>query len=140
MKLSHLILLLQIFFAANSCSAFAPMKIIPNKIKSFETSDTTASFTGPVTLALHSAPGKIMNDMDMMCIANTADLCNMYQECDTEEREAILNRFEQQTDALAERLAMMQGLTNHMKTGDTLTEEEVSTLKANILGFLSSKQ
>jgi len=73
-----------------------------------------------------------------MCVINAADLCSFYDECDIEEREALLNRFEEQTKILAERIAMMSCLTAHLKTGDHrhLEEEETSKMKAEILEFV----
>lgn len=61
----------------------------------------------------------------------------MYDECDIEEREAILNRFEEQTDVLSERLAMMQILTKHLKTGERPNViEEITNLKRDILDLV----
>lgn len=87
-----------------------------------------------ITTSLFSAKEKIMGDMDVMCIANAAELCTLYDECNIEEREALLNRFEEQTDVLAERLAMMKVLTKHLETGEkTNTVEEMTFLKSEIL-------
>ena len=73
--------------------------------------------------------------MDIMCIMNAADLCSYYDECSIDEREALLNRLEEQTDILSERIAMMTCLTKHLKTGDHLHLEDVETanMKAAIL-------
>ena len=80
------------------------------------------------------AKERIMSDMDIMCIANAADLCTLYEECDLEEREALLNRFEEQSEVLAERLAMMQALSKHLQTGDHLDDEqEIRKSQADIL-------
>ena len=79
-----------------------------------------------------------MSDMDIMCIANTAELCSYYEECDIEEREAILNRFQEQTDVLSERLAMMMGLTRHLNTGGKVDEGEVADLKNKILDLINA--
>ena len=81
---------------------------------------------------------QIMSDMDIMCIANTAELCSYYEECDIEEREAILNRFQEQTDVLSERLAMMMGLTRHLNTGGKVDEGEVADLKNKILDLINA--
>ena len=81
---------------------------------------------------------QIMSDMDIMCIANTAELCSYYEECDIEEREAILNRFQEQTDVLSERLAMMMGLTRHLNTGGKVDEGEVADLKNKILDLVNA--
>mmetsp|Transcript_15247 Transcript_15247/g.22332 ORF Transcript_15247/g.22332 Transcript_15247/m.22332 type:complete len:145 (+) Transcript_15247:55-489(+) len=77
----------------------------------------------------------IMSNMDMMCITNAADICSYYDECDIEEREAIFNRFEEQSELLADRLATMQALSMHLKTGDHkhLEEDEVARLKRKII-------
>mmetsp|Transcript_20608 Transcript_20608/g.30984 ORF Transcript_20608/g.30984 Transcript_20608/m.30984 type:complete len:125 (+) Transcript_20608:165-539(+) len=77
----------------------------------------------------------VMSDMDIMCLSNAADLCSYYDECDIEEREAFLNRFEEQTELMAERMATMQSLVRHLKTGDHLhvEDEEVAKLKQKIL-------
>ncbi len=77
-----------------------------------------------------------------MCIANTAELCSFYDECDIEEREAILNRFEEQTEILAERLAMMQAIVYHIKNNDRdghvqPSEGEIEELKGDIVDFVS---
>jgi len=76
-----------------------------------------------------------MSDMDIMCIANAADLCSHYDQCDIDERDALLNRFEEQSDMLAERLATLQSLTKHLKNGDHLeiNDEEIAILKTKIL-------
>eukprot|EP00558_Chaetoceros_sp_UNC1202_P010949 CAMPEP_0197247094 /NCGR_PEP_ID=MMETSP1429-20130617/26098_1 /TAXON_ID=49237 /ORGANISM="Chaetoceros sp., Strain UNC1202" /LENGTH=98 /DNA_ID=CAMNT_0042707913 /DNA_START=179 /DNA_END=475 /DNA_ORIENTATION=+ len=76
-----------------------------------------------------------MSNMDMMCITNAADICSYYDECDIEEREAIFNRFEEQSELLADRLATMQALSMHLKTGDHkhLEEDEVARLKRKII-------
>jgi hypothetical protein len=81
-----------------------------------------------------------MTDMDIMCIANAAELCNLYEECDVEEREAIVNRFEEQTDVLSERLATMQVLLHHLRTGESLdVVEDVVELKKDILSMLMER-
>lgn len=73
-----------------------------------------------------------------MCIMNAADLCSYYDECHLEEREALLNRLEEQTDILSERISMMTCLVRHLKTGDHkhLEEDETATLKSQILETL----
>lgn len=73
--------------------------------------------------------------MDIMCISNAADLCSHYDQCDIDERDALLNRFEEQSEMLAQRLATLQSLTKHLKNGDHLkvTDEEITTLKTKIL-------
>ena len=87
----------------------------------------------PVRTTLFSK--EVMSDMDIMCIANAADLCSHYDQCDIDERDALLNRFEEQSDMLAQRLATLQSLTKHLKNGDHLkaTDEEIATLKTKIL-------
>ena len=84
---------------------------------------------------------KVLGDIDMMCIMNAADLCSTYDECDIEEREALLNRLEEQTDLLAGRIAMISCLNRHLKTGDhqRLEEEESSKLKKKILGVVENQ-
>jgi len=69
------------------------------------------------------------------CIVNAADLCSHYDQCDIEEREAMLNRFEEQTDLLAERMATLQSLTKHLKNGDhmEINDEEIAILKKKLL-------
>mmetsp|Transcript_9885 Transcript_9885/g.11563 ORF Transcript_9885/g.11563 Transcript_9885/m.11563 type:complete len:129 (+) Transcript_9885:95-481(+) len=78
---------------------------------------------------------KVLNDLDIMCIMNAADLCSFHDECDIEEREALLNRLDEQTNLLAERIAMISCLNTHLKTGDHkhLEEEEASKLTEKIL-------
>jgi len=80
---------------------------------------------------------ELMSEIDIMCISNAADLCSYYENCDIEEREALLNRFAEQTDIMAERMATMQSLVNHLETGDHkfLDEKEVEALKNNILSI-----
>ena len=84
---------------------------------------------------LYSTAKEVMSDMDIMCMANAADLCSHYDQCDIDERDALLNRFEEQSDMLAQRLATLQSLTKHLKNGDHLkaTDEEIATLKTKIL-------
>jgi len=76
-----------------------------------------------------------LSDIDIMCIMNAADLCSYYDQCDIDEREALLNRLEEQTDILSERIAMMTCLVKHLKTGDHMHLEDVETanMKAAIL-------
>lgn len=83
---------------------------------------------------------KALSDIDIMCIMNAADLCSYYDECDLEEREALLNRLEEQTDILSERIAMMTCLVKHLKTGDHKHLEQVETanLKAAIIATLET--
>jgi hypothetical protein len=87
------------------------------------------------TTSLDMAASKVLSDIDIMGIMNAADLCSYYEECDIEEREALLNRLEEQSDIMAERIAMMSCLTRHLKTGDQmhLEEDETAKLKATIL-------
>jgi hypothetical protein len=87
------------------------------------------------TTSLNVASSKVLSDIDIMCIMNAADLCSYYDQCDIEEREALLNRLDEQTDMLAQRIAMMSCLTRHLKTGDHmhLEEDETAKLKATIL-------
>ena len=82
-----------------------------------------------------------MGDMDIMCLENAADLCSFYEECDIEEREAILNRFAEETEIMAERMATLNALVKHLKTGDHqhLDEEEVATLQAKILNLVDTE-
>ena len=82
---------------------------------------------------------EILNDMDMMCISNAANLCSQFDQCNVEEREAFMNRFEQQSDNLATQLATMQAHLQHLKRGDhadLFNEEEITDLKGGILAFL----
>lgn len=83
----------------------------------------------------------LMSDMDIMCLENAADLCSFYEECDIEEREAILNRFADETEIMAERMATLNALVKHLKTGDHqhLDEEEVATLQAKILNLVNTE-
>jgi len=81
---------------------------------------------------------EVLSDMDIMCIANAADLCSYYDQCNIDEREALMNRFEEQTDLLADRIATMQSLSKHLRTGDHkhLQDEEVETLKRKLMGVV----
>ena len=81
---------------------------------------------------------EILSDTDIMCIMNAADLCSFYDNCDIEEREAILNRFEEQNDILMGRIAMMTNLIKHLKTGDHkhLEEDETNALKQKIANLV----
>ena len=138
MKISQVLLLVQFVLAAKVCSAFCPLQTTQRNIQTFRASDITIS-SGPLSSALHSTSEKIMSEIDIMCIANAADLCNLYDECDIEEREALINRFEEQTDLLAGRMALMKALTNHATDRKRLTEEEILSLKEDILAFVSEK-
>jgi hypothetical protein len=102
-------------------------------------SNSNSITTFPSSTSLQSTE-KIMSEIDIMCIANTAELCSAFDECDIEEREAILNRLEEQTDTLAERLAMMQALTRHLKQGDGHaypSEQEIEAAKGEILSLVN---
>jgi len=82
-----------------------------------------------------------MSDMDLMCLENAADLCSFYEECDIDEREAILNRFADETEMMAERMATINALVKHLKTGDHqhLEEEEVAAFQEKILNLVDSE-
>lgn len=69
---------------------------------------------------------------------NAADLCSLFDTCEIEEREAMLNRFEEQNGILVDRIAMMTNLIKHLKTGDHkhLEEEETAVLKEKILTLI----
>ncbi len=101
----------------------------PSAIFSF----APTSCSGPQRSALFSK--EVMSEIDIMCISNAADLCSYYDECDLEERWAFLNRFEEQTEIMAERMATMQSLVRHLTTGDHLhlEDEEVASLKNKIM-------
>jgi hypothetical protein len=112
------------------------LTIFPNASSAFSPGPAGILRNDRIT-SLVSATDRIMTDMDIMCVANAAELCSMYDECDIEEREAILNRFEEQTDVLSERLAMMQILTKHLKTGERPNViEEITNLKRDILDLV----
>lgn len=87
----------------------------------------------PRKTALHAK--ELLSEIDIMCIENAADLCSYYDNCDVDERDAILNLFAEQTEIMAERMATMQSLKRHLTTGDHkhLEEFEVSDLKKKIL-------
>lgn len=105
------------------------------------------SFIGSQALHRHdvsisSTTGKdLMSDIDIMCLENSADLCSYYEECDIEEREAILNRFTSETQIMAERMATLSNLVKHLKTGDHqyLEEGEVADLQAKILNLVDTE-
>jgi hypothetical protein len=82
-----------------------------------------------------------MSDIDIMCLENAADLCSFYEECDIEEREALLNRFADETEIMAERIATMNALVKHLKTGDHqhLDEEEVASFRTKILDLVETE-
>ena len=79
--------------------------------------------------------------MDTMCLENAADLCSLYEECDIEEREALLNRFADETEIMAERIATMNALVKHLKTGDHkhLEEEEVASFRQKVLDLVGAE-
>jgi len=103
----------------------------------FLVANATAFAPAPRTSSLATTlfSKDVMSDMDIMCIVNAADLCSHYDQCDIEEREAMLNRFEEQTDLLAERMATLQSLTKHLKNGDhmEINDEEIAILKKKLL-------
>mmetsp|Transcript_5778 Transcript_5778/g.14430 ORF Transcript_5778/g.14430 Transcript_5778/m.14430 type:complete len:133 (-) Transcript_5778:180-578(-) len=90
-------------------------------------------------VAISSTLGKdVMSDIDLMCLENVADVCSFNEECDLEEREALLSRFAEETFIMAERMATMNALVKHLKTGDHqhLGEEEVSIFQEKILNLI----
>ena len=118
-----------IFLSVTRSTAFvfAPKRVEGGKF--FSKTELPASVTAD----------NLMTDIDIMCIANTAKLCSLYDECDLEERDAILNRFQEQSNILSERLAMIQVFTDYLNAdvdekGD---EEDLSdkmlAMKADIL-------
>ena len=97
------------------------------------------SFQHRGDVSIFSTTGKdVMSDIDIMCLENSADLCSLYEECDIEEREALLNRFADETEIMAERIATMNALVKHLKTGDHhhLEEEEVATFRRKIMSLV----
>ena len=103
----------------------------------------TTAFTPvarPASQTMLQEQRKALSDIDIMCIMNAADLCSYYDECDVEEREALLNRLEEQTDILSERIAMMTCLVKHLTTGDHkhLEDDETANMKAAILNTIES--
>jgi len=111
-----------VLYPATRAGAFAPApaRIVPHRTTLFSK--------------------EVMSDMDIMCIANAANLCSHYEQCDIEEREALVNRFDEQSDLLAERLATLQSLTKHLKAGDHLevTDEEIAILKSKVVTSLGA--
>eukprot|EP00536_Pseudo-nitzschia_multiseries_P017340 jgi/Psemu1/314392/fgenesh1_kg.1505_\ len=107
------------------------------------------SFVGPTTTSVANhhhvvalaSTKEVMSDVDIMCLENAADLCSYYDECDIEEREAILNRFASETEIMVDRIATMTALVRHLKTGDHqhLEDEEVESLKQTILGVVDAE-
>lgn len=101
-----------------------------------------SSFRGRYGVSIFSTAGKeLMSDIDIMCLENSADLCSFYEECDIEEREALLNRFADETEIMAERLAAINSITKHLKTGDHqhLQDEEVEVFRGKILDFIGTE-
>lgn len=115
---------------------------------SFTTTTSTAFVLLPASLSvprsstLLSEKREALSDIDIMCIMNSADLCSYYDECNIEEREALLNRLEEQTDILSERVAMMTCLTKHLKTGDHkhLEDQETQNVKTAILNAVQEQE
>ena len=90
-------------------------------------------------VSISSTAGKnVMSDIDLMCLENVADLCSIYEECDLEEREALLNRFAEETAIMAERVATINALVKHLKSGDHqhLEEEEITIFRDKILDLI----
>ena len=83
---------------------------------------------------------EIMSNMDIMCLENAADICSYYDNCDLDEREALLNRFEEQTELMVDKVATMTALVKHLKTGDHkhVEDDEVATLRNNIFALLNN--
>jgi len=95
-----------------------------------------------VNAPVFSRTGKdVMSDVDIMCLENAADLCSLYEECDIEEREALLNRFTDETEIMAERIATITALVKHLKVGDheILEDEEVATFREKILKLVNAE-
>ena len=82
-----------------------------------------------------------MSEMDIMCLENAADLCSLYEECDIEDQEAILNRFADETEIMADRMATLNALVKHLKTGDHqhLEENEVADFREKILDLVDTE-
>ena len=83
----------------------------------------------------------VMSDMDLMCLENSADICSYYEECDIDDREALFNRFAEQTEIMAVKIAEMNGLVKHLKTGDHkhLGSEEVAIFRQKVLDLVSTE-
>jgi len=93
-------------------------------------------------VAIFSSLGKeVMSEIDIMCLENAADLCSLYDECDIDEREALLNRFADETEIMAGRIATMNALVKHLKTGDHehLADEEVASFSKKILDLVGAE-
>ena len=91
-------------------------------------------------VALSSSSREILTDIDMMCIVNAVGLCDYYDECDIDQREAFLNRLDEQTDILTERLATLTCVKQHLNSAaeGTLNDEEVELLKGKIIDVVNS--
>ena len=93
-------------------------------------------------VSIFSIAGKeVMSEIDIMCLENAADLCSFYEECDIDEREALLNRFADETEIMAGRMATINALVKHLKTGDHqyLNEEEVASFSNKILNLVDTE-
>jgi len=93
-------------------------------------------------VSIFSIAGKeVMSEIDIMCLENAADLCSFYEECDIDEREALLNRFADETEIMAGRMATINALVKHLKTGDHqyLNEEEVASFSDKILNLVDTE-
>jgi len=117
-------------------TVLAPIVVYPVKTIAF----APAPRISPHRTTLYSKD--VMSDIDIMCISNAANLCSHYDQCDVEEREAMLNRFEEQTDLLAERMATLQSITKHLKNGDHLeaNDNEIATLKNKIMASVGHSE
>jgi hypothetical protein len=112
-----------------------PLFLSPVSVHSF----TGNFFRRRDDVSICSTTGKdVLSDIDIMCLENAADLCSFYDECDIEEREALLNRFADETEIMAERMATMNAMVKHLKTGDHqhLDEQEVAILREKILNLV----
>mmetsp|Transcript_51676 Transcript_51676/g.52634 ORF Transcript_51676/g.52634 Transcript_51676/m.52634 type:complete len:137 (+) Transcript_51676:226-636(+) len=96
---------------------------------------------GAIAISSTNRQDKIMSDIDIMCIENSADLCSFYDECDIEEREALLNRFAEQTEIMAGRIAEIYGLVQHLKSGDHkhLEADEVDSFRQKVLDLVNKE-
>jgi len=110
-------------------------------VHSFLAGPPTRQRDGAVVISSTIRKDKMMSDIDIMCLENSADICSFYDECDIEEREALLNRFAEQTEIMAGRIAEIYGLVQHLKSGDHkhLEEDEVASFRQKVLDLVNKE-
>jgi hypothetical protein len=85
--------------------------------------------------------GKLLNEIDTMCIMNVANYCSTTAECSFEDKAALVNRFVEQSQILEGRLADVQSIARQLRASSSnmvlVEERDAESLMQSIQSALS---